>query len=181
MLPFFILGQSFTMPFDGCLPPVLHRRLPGPDGQDASLDNVRHWFLRGGTGKKPPAPSRRVRNASNCPAHIPADAAGANRPGSQAPTELLGKSQAGGKAFTQSEWGASSAGRGVRTWVPRWDGGSWRSVGRRERSPPVKKRGTTSLFRVDECLFPHSPTYAPKEKMRWERSFSERLFYSFYS
>ena len=39
-----------------------------------------------------PRPLRRMRKAFNYPTHIPAEAAGANRPGPLAPTKVLEKS-----------------------------------------------------------------------------------------
>jgi len=57
-----------------------------------------------------PRPLRRMKNASDYPVLIPADAAGANRPGSRAPTKVLEKSPAGGGAFSRSEEGGCSPG-----------------------------------------------------------------------
>ena len=50
-------------------------------------------------------PLRRMEKAFDYPVPIPADAAGANRPGLRAPTKVLEKGSAGGGAFTHSESG----------------------------------------------------------------------------
>ncbi len=102
--------------------------------------------------------------AFNYPAHIPADAAGANRPRPRAPTKVLEKSRAGGGAFTHSESGGIP-------WPRIENLGSemrWRGVGNqlgeKREARPLTKGEQLPCSEWVNAPPPAQPAHAQKEK-----------------